>query len=58
MNEMPPDPFLNTDLLSMAKSAFEMYSAYVVAGFTLDQALQITISIVTTMLTNAQKGAQ
>lgn len=59
MTEMPPDPFAtgpNADLAPMAKSAFEMYTAFVTAGFQEDRAMQMTVAVVTTMINNATKG--
>ena len=56
MSEMPPDPFLNADMLPMGKSAFEMYSSFKAAGFSEGQAMQMTVAIVTTMIQNVQQG--
>lgn len=50
---LPPDPFLNTDMLPMAKTAYDMFTAYQASGFTESQALQITIALIIALVTNA-----
>lgn len=49
-SEMPHDPFLSPDVLEAAKRTFEVYSAYMQAGFTPDQALTLTIAMSTAAL--------
>lgn len=56
MSEMSPepvDPFLNQDMLPMAKSAHDLFAAFMAAGFTESQAVRIVTGIVTSMLMNA-----
>ncbi|MFI0894882.1 hypothetical protein [Streptomyces sp. NPDC020983] len=48
MPEMPADPM--SALAEGAAQTHEMYEAYVRAGFTEDQAMQLTIAVLTTAL--------
>ncbi len=54
MSELPPDPFLNQDFMMMAKSAREMYEAFIANRFTNMEAMQLVTAIVTTMIAAAQ----
>lgn len=56
MSEMSPepvDPFLNQDLMPMAKSAHELFTSFMAAGFTESQAVRIVTGVVTSILMNA-----
>lgn len=57
MNEMPQDPFLSPEVMEAAKRTFEVYSAYLQAGFTPDQALALTIAMSTTALRGNNAGS-
>jgi hypothetical protein len=50
---MPQDPFLTPDVVEAAKKTFEIYSAYIAAGFSSDQALALTIAMTTAAMRNA-----
>lgn len=53
MSPEPPDPFLNQDMLPMAKSAHDLFVAFISEGFTENQALQIVTGVITTLLVSA-----
>lgn len=53
---MADEPF--TALLEAAFQLHEMYAAYVKAGFTDVQALQLTQAVLVAMTTNQQGGSQ
>lgn len=45
--DIPPvDPFLNQDIMPMAKSAYEMFAAFMAAGFTEPQAIRIISGVI------------
>ena len=56
MSEMPPedvppvDPFLNQDMMPMAKSAHDLFIAFMAAGFTEGQGIAIVTGVITAML--------
>jgi len=54
---MPPDPFVNTDILPMAKGAHDLFVAFCNSGFSEPQALQMTVGIVSSMLNDALRNA-
>lgn len=54
--ELPQDPFANAEMLPMAKTAYGMFCSFMAAGFSETQAMQITISMVNTMLANALRA--
>lgn len=49
-DEYPQDPFVNQDMLPMAKSAHELFVAFMAAGFTEPQAIQIVTGVITNLL--------
>jgi hypothetical protein len=53
--ELPPDPFLDQDIMPMAKVAFNMFTAFVASGFTEPQAIQVVVGVLTGMMNNAAK---
>jgi hypothetical protein len=53
MSEEPVDPFLNQDMLPMAKSAHDMFVAFMSAGFTEGQSIQIVTGVITSALMSA-----
>jgi hypothetical protein len=50
-DEMPLNPFVNADFVPLAKGAYEIYQTLKSAGFNDMQAMQLTVAIVTTMMT-------
>lgn len=52
-DDYPQDPFVNQDMLPMAKSAHELFVAFMAADFTEAQAIQIVTGVITTMLMTA-----
>ena len=50
----PVDPFLNQDMMPLAGSAHDLFTAFMAKGFTEAQALQIVIGIVTNALMSGQ----
>ena len=53
MSEMSPepvDPFVDQDMLPVAKSAHDMFVAFMAAGFAEGQALHIITGVITTIL--------
>jgi len=55
--QMPPDPFVNTDILPMAKGAHDLFVAFCNSGFSEPQALHMTVGIVSSMLNDALRNA-
>jgi hypothetical protein len=53
--ELPPDPFLDQDIMPMAKVAFNMFTAFAAAGFTEPQAIQVVVGMITGMMNNTKK---
>jgi len=51
-DELPEDPWVNQDMLPMAKSAHELFVAFMAAGFTESQAIQIVTGVITNLLMN------
>lgn len=50
--EEPVDPFLNQDMMPFAKSAHDIFVAFMVAGFTEQQAIMVITGMITDMLRN------
>ncbi len=56
MSEIPPeplDPFVNADMLPMAKSAHDLFVAFMASGFTEDQAIRIVTGVISNLLMSA-----
>jgi len=58
MSELPPedlpaDPWVNQDMLPIAKSAHDLFVAFQAAGFTEPQAIQIITGVITSLLIGA-----
>jgi hypothetical protein len=50
--EFPQDPFVNQDMLPVAKSAHDLFVAFMAAGFTEGQGIQIVTGVITAILMN------
>ena len=60
MSEMSPepvDPFLDQDIMPLARSAHDIFVAFMAAGFTEHQAIQVVIGMITDIFRNAAKAA-
>jgi hypothetical protein len=57
MSDMPQDPFIPDDLSQFGQGAYNFYASLKNAGFTEEQALDLTKTIVINMLMNALKVA-
>lgn len=56
--EMPQDPFVDANMLPMAKIAYGMFSAFMAAGFTEVQAVHVITGIISGMLKDAMSRKQ
>ena len=56
--EMPADPFVDQNLLPMAKMAFSMFSAFLASGFSEPQAVHMVTGIISGMLKDAMPRKQ
>jgi len=55
---MPQDPFLPDDLSQFGQGAYNFYASLRNAGFTEDQSMDLTKTIIINMLVTAMKAAQ
>ena len=49
-SDLPPDPWVNQDMLPVAKSMHDMFVAFMAAGFTEPQSIQVVTGVITAML--------
>jgi len=52
--DLPPDPWINQDIMPLAKSMHDLFAAFMAAGFTEHQAIGVVTGVITAMVTSAQ----
>lgn len=57
MPEMPADPWVNQDMMPMAKTAHDLFVAFQTAGFSEGQAVQIITGVVVAILMGSGNSA-
>lgn len=52
-----PDPWVNQDMMPMAKTAHDLFVAFQTAGFSENQAVQVITGVVVAILMGSGNGA-
>lgn len=56
-NVLPPDPWVNQDMMPMAKTAHDLFVAFQAAGFNEANAIQIVTGVVVAVLMGSGNSA-
>ncbi len=56
-NVLPPDPWVNQDMMPMARTAHDLFVAFQTAGFNENNAIQIVTGVVVAVLMGSGNSA-